>query len=43
MVTQQEQHMECGCSDGVPGSGDHPLHENTVYAIELNAKVYIKE
>ncbi|MEC8598957.1 MAG: M24 family metallopeptidase [Bacteroidota bacterium] len=29
--------------DGVPGSGDHPLHENTVYAIELNAKVYIKE
>ena len=29
--------------NGVPGSGDHPLHVNTVYAIELNAKVYIKE
>lgn len=29
--------------EGVPGSGDHPLYENTVYAIELNAKVYIKE
>lgn len=29
--------------EGVPGSGDHPLYENTVYAIELNAKVYLKE
>ena len=29
--------------NGVPGSGDHPLYENTVYAIELNAKVFIKE
>ena len=29
--------------EGVNGSGDHPLHENTVYAIELNAKVYIDE
>ena len=29
--------------DGVPGSGDWPLHENTVYAIELNTKVYIEE
>ena len=28
--------------EGVPGSGDWPLHENTVYAIELNTKVYIK-
>jgi hypothetical protein len=27
----------------VPGSGDHPLYENTVYAIELNAKVFIPE
>jgi Xaa-Pro aminopeptidase len=29
--------------EGVNGSGDHPLYENTVYAIELNAKVYIDE
>jgi Xaa-Pro aminopeptidase len=29
--------------DGVPGSGDHPLQEETVYAIELNAKVFIPE
>lgn len=29
--------------EGVPGSGDWPLHENTVYAIELNTKVYIAE
>ena len=29
--------------DGVPGSGDWPLHENTVYAIELNTKVYVAE
>ena len=28
--------------EGVPGSGDWPLHENTVYAIELNTRVYIK-
>ena len=28
---------------GIPGSGDHPLYENTVYAIELNAKVFISE
>ena len=29
--------------DGVPGSGDYPLHENTAYAIELNATVNIPE
>lgn len=29
--------------EGVPGSGDHPLYENTVYAIELNAKVFLPE
>ena len=28
---------------GVTGSGDYPLHENTAYAIELNAGVYIEE
>ena len=28
---------------GIPGSGEHPLHLETVYAIELNTKVYIKE
>ena len=28
--------------EGVPGSGDWPLHENTVYAIELNTKVYLE-
>ncbi len=28
--------------NGVTGSGDWPLHENTVYAIELNTKVYIE-
>ena len=28
--------------EGVPGSGDWPLHENTVYAIELNNKVYLQ-
>jgi Xaa-Pro aminopeptidase len=27
----------------VPGSGDYPLYHNTLYAIELNAKVKIKE
>ena len=29
--------------DGVPGHGDYPLHENTVYAIELNTTVNIPE
>ena len=29
--------------DGVPFTGDHPLQYNTVYAIELNTKVFIKE
>ena len=29
--------------EGIPGSGEHPLYENTVYAIELNAKVFIPE
>lgn len=28
---------------GVPVNGDYPLHENTVYAIELNTTVTIKE
>lgn len=28
---------------GVPGSGDWPLHPHTVYAIELNTKVYVDE
>ncbi len=28
---------------GIPGSGEHPLHKNTVYAIELNATVFIPE
>ena len=28
---------------GVPVTGDYPLHENTVYAIELNTKVNIPE
>jgi Xaa-Pro aminopeptidase len=27
----------------VPGSGDYLLHPNTVYAIELNAEVYLQE
>ncbi|WGK65013.1 M24 family metallopeptidase [Croceiramulus getboli] len=27
--------------DGVPGSGDYPLHKNTAYAIELNTTVNI--
>jgi len=26
---------------GVPGTGDYPLFENTVYAIELNTTVHI--
>ena len=29
--------------EGIPGSGEHHLYENTVYAIELNAKVFITE
>ena len=29
--------------EGVPGSGDRPLHENTTYAIELNTKVYVPQ
>ncbi len=29
--------------DGVPVNGDYPLHINTVYAIELNTTVKIKE
>lgn len=29
--------------EGVPGSGDYPLYENTAYAIELNTTVTIKE
>jgi len=28
---------------GVPGTGDYPLYENTVYAIELNTTVTIPE
>mgnify|MGYP000114939195 CR=1 FL=1 len=28
---------------GVKGTGDYPLYENTVYAIELNATVHIPE
>lgn len=28
---------------GVPGNGDYPLYENTVYAIELNTEVEIPE
>lgn len=28
---------------GVPGTGDYPLYRNTVYAIELNTTVAIKE
>ncbi|MFV8224634.1 M24 family metallopeptidase [Christiangramia aquimixticola] len=29
--------------NGVPGTGDYPLYENTVYAIELNTEVEIPE
>lgn len=29
--------------DGVPGTGDYPLYENTVYAIELNTTVHLPE
>ena len=28
---------------GVPFTGDFPMNYNTVYAIELNTKVFIKE
>lgn len=28
---------------GLPGVGDYPLYENTVYAIELNTTVYLEE
>ena len=28
---------------GVPGHGDYPLHANTAYSIELNAKVQVEE
>ena len=28
---------------GVPVNGDYPLHENTVYAIELNTTVTISK
>lgn len=29
--------------EGVPHTGDYPLHKNTAYAIELNAATYIEE
>ena len=29
--------------DGIPFTGDHPLRENTVYAIELNTTVTLPE
>ena len=29
--------------NGVPGSGDFPMHYNTCYSIELNAATFIKE
>lgn len=29
--------------DGVPGTGEHPLHVNTVYAIELSANAIVPE
>ncbi|SFG17274.1 MULTISPECIES: M24 family metallopeptidase [Salegentibacter] len=29
--------------DGVPGSGEYLLNENTVYAIELNTSVFLRE
>ncbi len=29
--------------NGVPGNGDYPLHPNTAYAIELNARVKLPE
>lgn len=29
--------------EGVPGTGDYPLHLNTAYSIELNAATYIEE
>jgi len=29
--------------NGVPGQGDYPMHENTAYAIELNASTFLTE
>ncbi len=29
--------------EGVPGTGEYPLYENTAYAIELNVKVFLPE
>lgn len=29
--------------NSIPGSGDYPLYPHTVYAIELNAEVYLEE
>ena len=29
--------------EGVPGSGDYPLYENTTYAIELNTTVTLPQ
>ena len=29
--------------DGVPYTGDYPMHKNTAYSIELNAATYIEE
>lgn len=29
--------------DGVPGSGDYPLHENTCYALELGVTAHVTE
>lgn len=26
---------------GVPGTGDYPMHDNTAYSLELNAKVFV--
>ncbi|MPM88259.1 hypothetical protein SDC9_135360 [bioreactor metagenome] len=28
---------------GVPGQGDYPLYNNTLYSLELNAKVELPE
>jgi len=29
--------------EGVPGTGEYPLFENTAYAIEMNAKIFLPE
>ncbi|NOS93285.1 MAG: Xaa-Pro aminopeptidase, partial [Cyclobacteriaceae bacterium] len=29
--------------NGVPHTGDYPMHYNTAYSIELNASVYVIE